>query len=292
MWISAAVFAVAVVATMPWGGGGLLRWERAGSREPARALAVVMVLGWLGITVWAGLHTWALPVALAQAVLLWLAAMLACWQTIREDMRLDEAASGVAALLFGVTFLLFGVSLLRSGNTLFGVAVVLGGVAFLVFGVDDLRGGKALVGWAFPLLGVAALPGGVAFLLAGDTLAGLVVLLLGVSGGLVASWLIRRGRRPQLGKTAFVVLFLLRLVLGLLGGVWGLVFGGVAAALREHPLRGGGPASRGGFPVGGSGTSPRCNPRRTWGRGCIASSSRLVAQGQVRTGARRSRRLC
>ena len=179
MWISAAVFAVAVVATMPWGGGGLLRWERAGSREPARALAVVMVLGWLGITVWAGLHTWALPVALAQAVLLWLAAMLACWQTIREDMRLDEAASGVAALLFGVTFLLFGVSLLRSGNTLFGVAVVLGGVAFLVFGVDDLRGGKALVGWAFPLLGVAALPGGVAFLLAGDTLAGLVVLLLG-----------------------------------------------------------------------------------------------------------------
>lgn len=92
VWISGFMFMATAIATMPWGGGGMLRWEDQGSRKGSLVLAAVLVVAFLMVTGWASYRAWSLPVLLIEAVLLWGTAVLACWQTVREGIGLAEAA--------------------------------------------------------------------------------------------------------------------------------------------------------------------------------------------------------
>jgi len=128
---------ILIVLTMP---GGFFSRDRYGPTMLGRLVAFLVLLTYLVLSPYlAGSDQLALTIA--SASLLWLAATLLAWRSLRSQVPADDAAVGVAFLLFGVAFLLFGVAFLLRGSTLVGVAFLLAGVALLLSGVAALRDG-------------------------------------------------------------------------------------------------------------------------------------------------------
>ena len=176
-WIAPAMFVlVAAITLFPQ---GMLRWERHGNEGWALFLAVVMVAGYLVAVWWATTTTsWSLPVLLVQALLLWAAAVLVCWQTLREDVDLEDAARGVVVLLWGVSGLVVGASALRQRSFLEGSGLILWGVTGLRMGLAELRDTDPFDSLARLMFGAGCSLLGLGFLLAGHLLPAALFLTL------------------------------------------------------------------------------------------------------------------
>ena len=190
-WIPSFVLVVVVVLTVPR--NGWLRWDDRGRYWWAAALAVLSLAAYLAVAIIGSVRGWSLPFLLTQTFLLWLAAVLLSWQTLRRNLDLDDAAFGAGALLAGAGFLLFGVVRLVDGDTLLGAGALLGGAGVLLGGVSLFREGIGLGGAGVLLGGAGVLLVGVVGLVDGDTLVGAGFLLVGAGGLLYGVSLFREG---------------------------------------------------------------------------------------------------